>query len=125
MLGMLRTKHVVTIRSATHVPTDLMNYTLPYVVSFMSIDYQETSKFLGFIIFLGWMFWITHRSGQILLNPLLIVFGWKLYDIEYSHKGESQPRLGRALVAGELEPGKDYAQVIVQDILVIKPEASA
>jgi hypothetical protein len=53
-----------------------MNYVLPYVVSFMSIDYQVTGKFVGFLIFLGWMFLITYKSGQIMLNPLLTVFGW-------------------------------------------------
>ena len=38
-----------------------MNYTLPYVVSFMSIEYHDTGKFVGLIIFLAWMFWITYR----------------------------------------------------------------
>jgi hypothetical protein len=74
----------IIIKEAEPNPADLMSYVLPYVVSFMSIDYQETGKFVGFLIFLGWMFWITHASGQIILNPVLAVLGWKLYKIVYT-----------------------------------------
>ncbi|QKC97166.1 hypothetical protein EB231_22640 [Mesorhizobium sp. NZP2298] len=56
LLAALRPYTPITVRSASHVPADLMNYSLPYVVSFMSIDYQDTGKFIGFLIFLAWMF---------------------------------------------------------------------
>jgi hypothetical protein len=93
--------HLIEVK---YVPADLMNYTLPYVVSFMSIEYQDTGKFIGLIIFLGWMFWITFRAGQIILNPLLIAFGWRLYDIKYRYAGSQNLYSGFALVkdAGKL-----------------------
>lgn len=122
-LAVVRPKQEIAIGEAKHVPTDLMNYTLPYVVSFMSIDYQEQGKFIGFLIFLGWMFWITYKSGQIILNPLLIVLGWRLYDISYTFAGSSGAQSGNALVKGRIEAGRRYRQAPVQDILIIKTDS--
>jgi hypothetical protein len=121
-LSVVKPKHHITIGQAKPIPAELMNYTLPYVVSFMSIDYQETGKFVGFVIFLAWMFWITHRSGQILLNPVLIAFGWRYYDVSYRFAGDKEDRNSNALVRGVIEAGEQHRQIAVQDILIIKPE---
>ena len=96
-----------------------MNYTLPYVVSFMSFGYQETGKFVGLIVFLGWMFLISHRSGQVILNPLLIVFGWRHYEIKYIFAGDSRELNAKALSKDTLEPGMHCNQTFLQDILVV------
>jgi hypothetical protein len=119
-LVLVRTSQDVVVREAEYVPTDLMNYTLPYVVSFMGINYHETDKFIGFCVFLTWMFWITHKSGQVLLNPILIALGWRLYNVTYNFPGSGDAYKGRALVKGYLEPGR-YRQWPVQDIQIIKP----
>lgn len=110
----------ITIIEADYVPTDLMNYTLPYVVSFVSIEYHETGKFIGFLIFLGWMFWISYKSGQIILNPLLIALGWRLYSTSYHFMGSPDIHKTKALVHGYLTPG-NYKQWPIQDIQIIKP----
>jgi hypothetical protein len=119
-LAAVRPKQEVRITEAKHTPADLMNYTLPYIVSVMSIDYQESGKFVGFLIFLGWMFWITYKSGQIILNPLLIVLGWRLYEVSYTFAGSTDPQTGNALVKGRIEAGQRYRQQPVQDVLIIK-----
>lgn len=123
-LVLVRPSLDVEITDAEYVPTDLMNYTLPYVVSFMSIDYQETGKFIGFLVFLIWMFWITYRAGQIILNPVLIALGWRLYSISYRYSGSDDEFKTRALVSGHLVPG-GHKQYPLQDIQIIKPEDSA
>lgn len=119
-LALVHPTQDVTISEAEYVPTDLMNYTLPYVVSFMGINYHETDKFVGFCVFLAWMFWITHKSGQVFLNPILIALGWRLYNVTYNFAGSADAHKGRALVKGYLEPGR-YKQWPVQDIQIIKP----
>ncbi|MEQ8694889.1 MAG: hypothetical protein RIC85_06235 [Gammaproteobacteria bacterium] len=124
-LAIVSPKVPIVVRSLKYVPTDLMNYTLPYVVSFMSLDYQEAGKFIGFVIFLVWMFWITYRSGQIVLNPILIAFGWRLYDITYSFPGKETERSALALVSGHLGPDERHNQLAFQEILVIKPKREA
>jgi hypothetical protein len=123
VLALVKPKHEIVMLEAKYIPTDLMNYTLPYVVSFMSIDYQDMSKFIGLAIFLAWMFWITYRSGQVLLNPLLIVFGWRLYDLRYRFPAEPKDveHTARALSRGPIEAGETHRQVPLADILAIKP----
>ena len=126
VLAVVKPKHEIALTDAKYVPTDLMNYTLPYVVSFMSIDYQDAAKFVGLTIFLGWMFWITFRSGQIFLNPVLIVFGWRLYDIQYYFASDAKQvkRSSRALSKVPLEAGETRLQTALADILLIKPNSS-
>jgi hypothetical protein len=103
------------------VPADLMNYTLPYIVSFMSLDYGDLTKLAGFAAFLGWVLLITVRSGQLLMNPVLTVFGWQLFEIEFTYDGGSTTsHEGVALVRGGLEPGTTVAQQAVQNIVIIK-----
>ena len=69
------------VTESKHVPADLINYVIPYVVSFMSLDYEQTPKLFGFAVFLIWIFWITYKSGQIALNPVLAVLGLSLIHI--------------------------------------------
>ena len=80
----------ICVSKAKHIPAELIGYSLPYVVSFMNLEYQDSGKFIGLIIFLAWMFIIHYRSGQIILNPLLIVFGWRLYEIQYSFPNDKK-----------------------------------
>jgi len=119
-LALIKPKQEIEIEDIKYVPTDLMNYTLPYIVSFMSIDYQDTGKFVGFSVFLAWMFWISHRSGQIVLNPLLISLSWRLYETSYRFAGSADTHSGRALVKGHLARGP-FKQSLLQDIQIIKP----
>ena len=111
----------VDVLEAEYVPADLMNYTLPYVVSFMSIDYQETGKFIGFLVFLVWMFWITYRAGQVTLNPVLIAMGWRLYTISYRFVGSQKVFRTSALSKGHLFPG-GHRQYPLQEVLIMKPK---
>ena len=121
VLASVRPKLEIVLVEAKYIPTDLMNYTLPYVVSFMSIDYQDMSKFVGLVIFLAWMFWITFKSGQVLLNPLLIVFGWRLYELKYRFTSDKQERISRALAKGPIDAGETHQHTNISDILMIKP----
>jgi hypothetical protein len=121
VLALVKPKHEIVLVEAKYIPTDLMNYTLPYVVSFMSIDYQDMSKFVGLVIFLAWMFWITYKAGQILLNPLLIAFGWRLYELRYHFASDKQEHISRALSKGSIDSGETHLHTNIADILMIKP----
>lgn len=121
VLSVVRSKTPIDVTEAKYVPAELMSYTLPYVVSFMSLDYQETGKFVGLLIFLMWIFLITHRSGQIILNPLLIVFGWRLHEIRYVYPGNATEYVGRAFSKVPLEPNMRYLKTVIQDAMIIRP----
>lgn len=120
VLWLAKAKRSIVIVDAKYVPTDLINYTLPYVVAFMAIEYHETGKFFGFLVFLAWMFWITYRSGQIILNPLLIAFGWRLYDISYTFPGDNTKQNGKALADGIIAPGDRPSYTTVQDVVIVR-----
>jgi hypothetical protein len=119
------TRRPIILAEARYIPADLMNYTLPYVVSFMSLDYRETGKFVGLLIFLGWMFWITYKSGQLIMNPILIAFGWRHYEISYTHPGDAVTRSGTALAKGQISPGDRVAHNAIQDVLIIRQDKTA
>ncbi|MDV4157125.1 hypothetical protein R1480_22105, partial [Rhizobium brockwellii] len=50
-LATVKPKTPVDIKEAKYIPAELMAYTLPYVVSFMSLEYKDTGKFVGLLIF--------------------------------------------------------------------------
>lgn len=99
------------------IPNEIINYTFPYVVSFMGIAYEDPQKLLGFGVFLIWMFSITYKSGQILMNPLLLIFGWRLYEATISINNIEKDI--RVLKYGPLTCGPTQAQTI-QDFYIIK-----
>ena len=126
VLSTVRPKTPVRVHEVKYIPAELMSYTLPYVVSFMSLDYKDTGKIVGLLIFLGWMFLITYKSGQLILNPLLAVFGWRLYEVSLSYPGDDKRYPVRAMSKDDLQlPGQAVAATI-QDVMLIKskkPEA--
>lgn len=115
----VKAKRSIKIISAKHSPAELINYSIPYVVSFMSIGYDDAGKFIGLIIFLAWMFWLSHMSGQIILNPVLIAFGWRFYEITYCHVGNETKQTGFALAQYDVHANEQWKHTQIQDILVL------
>lgn len=105
------------VKSSKSIPNDIINYVFPYVVSFMGISYDTPEKMLGFVVFLLWMFAITYKSGQIVMNPLLLMFGWKLYEAKIIINGNE--RDVRVLKKGSLPPGY-YKFQSIQDFYISK-----
>lgn len=110
----------IKIKTVKQTPSDLMNYVLPYIVSFMSIDYMQEAKFFGFIIFLLWLFWLSYKSGQVILNPILLVLNWRMYEIVYSYPGNDKDEFSGVVLSNEiLEPNTKSRAQDVQSVIVI------
>jgi hypothetical protein len=107
----------VAVKRAKATPNEIINYTFPYVVSFMGITYDDPQKLIGFGVFLLWMFAITHKSGQILMNPLLLILGWRLHEATIVIRGVEKDV--RILKLGRLDPGMAAVQTI-QDFYIVK-----
>jgi hypothetical protein len=105
----------IEVTSAKPIPNEIINYVFPYVVSFMGIAYDQQEKLIGFFIFLLWLFAITYKSGQIIMNPLLLMFGWNLYEANITVNNTT--RAVRMLKRGKLSIGKHHAQTI-QDFYI-------
>ena len=110
-------KFQMNVISARPIPNDLINYVFPYVVSFMGLDLGDDGDFYAFLLFIAWLFLITYRSGQVLLNPLLLAMGWQLYEVEASIEGNL--RSVKALKCGKLKSGDDLKSCLVQGIYVL------
>ncbi|MFI7866617.1 MULTISPECIES: hypothetical protein [Ectopseudomonas] len=109
--------HQLTVTDSKTVPNDLINYVFPYVVSFMGLDLASDGKFYGFLVFLAWMFLITYRSGQILMNPLLLAIGWQLHELNVTTAGK--PRSVIALAKTKVNPGDTLKFCVIQGIYVL------
>lgn len=107
----------MTIDECKAVPNDLINYVFPYIVSFMGVELGSTGKVLGFGLFLAWLFLISYRSGQILMNPLLLAVGWQLYEIQADIEGNK--RSLRALSRDIVVPRQKLRSCLVQGIYVL------
>jgi len=62
---------------------DLINYTIPYIVSFFGFDLSKTEDVISLSLFLLLMFLLTVKSKSVFMNPILLLGGYNLYDIDY------------------------------------------
>ena len=77
---------VLSIKSRS---LDLINYTIPYIVSFFGFDLSKTEDVVSLVIFLSLMLLLTIKSKSVFMNPLLLLAGYNLYDMEYEFDGKS------------------------------------
>ncbi|WP_156372185.1 hypothetical protein [Acidovorax sp. Leaf78] len=117
MMNGLYAYSTLEVLDSKSVPNDLINYVFPYVVSFMGIDLGAEGKFYGFLLFILLMFVITYRSGQILMNPFLLVSGWQLYELNILTEG--QKRCVKALSQDQIQPGDRLESCLVHGIYVL------
>ena len=122
LLKHLRGTTEMTIEESRTIPNDLINYVFPYIVSFMGVELGGTGKVLGFGLFMLWMFLISYRSGQILMNPLLLAVGWQLYEVKASIEGKK--RSLRALSRDNVLPNQTLSSCLVQGIYVLSRTAT-
>ncbi|MGJ1237760.1 hypothetical protein ACR78I_22735 [Sphingobacterium multivorum] len=78
----------VNIKSVKNRSVDLINYTIPYIVSFFSFDLSKIEDMISLSIFLLLMLLLTIKSKSIFMNPILLLAGYNLYDLEYEFNGK-------------------------------------
>jgi high-affinity Fe2+/Pb2+ permease len=83
----------------------------------MGLDLGVNGKFFGFLLFIVLMFVITYRSGQILMNPFLLVAGWQLYELNIVTEGHK--RCVKALSEEPVRSGDRLDSCLVHGIYVL------
>lgn len=78
----------VKIRSIKSRSVDLINYTIPYIVSFFGFDLSKIEDVVSLTIFLCLMLLLTIKSKSVFMNPILLLAGYNLYDLEYEFDGK-------------------------------------
>ena len=81
---------IVTPRTIRTKANELVNYTIPYMISFFGFDLSSTRDILVFLCFMALMCFLTIRTQSIFVNPLLALAGYGLYDVTYEERGSTR-----------------------------------
>lgn len=93
----------VTVRSVSNKSGELVNYTIPYMISFFAFDLGNWNEVVAFLAFLALMYVLTVRTQNIFINPLLAILGYSLYDVAF--RDGDVDRQGALLAREELHAG--------------------
>lgn len=78
----------ITIKKVSNRSGELINYSIPYMISFFVMDLGDTKLLFSFLFFMIIMFVITMKTHNIFLNPILACMGYNLYDVRYERDGK-------------------------------------
>jgi len=93
----------VKVKSVKNRSADLINYTIPYILSFFGFDLSKWGDVISLAIFLLIMMLLTIKSKSVFLNPILALRGYGLYDLEYKFNNQEYSVI--VLCKEELRPG--------------------
>lgn len=79
----------VKVKSVKGRSIDLINYTIPYIVSFFGFDLSKIEDVVSLALFLLLMLLMTIKSKSVFMNPILLLAGYNLYDLEYEFDSKS------------------------------------
>jgi hypothetical protein len=96
----------VRVKSVKNRSSDLINYTIPYIVSFFGFDLSKMEDVISLSIFLLLLLFLTVRSKSVFLNPVLLLAGYNLYDLEYTFDKKNDAKI--VLSKYELKVGERY-----------------
>ncbi|MDR2653258.1 MAG: hypothetical protein LBC68_13300 [Prevotellaceae bacterium] len=94
----------VTVTEIKNRSVDLINYTIPYIVSFFGFDLSKIEDIFSLTIFLILLLLLTIKSKSIFMNPILLIAGYNLYDLEYKFDGKKRETI--ALSKYEMKNGE-------------------
>lgn len=73
----------VKVLSVSNKSGELINYSIPYMISFFVMDLSKTKLLLSFGFFMFIMYVLTLKTHNIFINPILAVIGYNIYDVTY------------------------------------------
>lgn len=83
----------VTVKVVKNRSVDLINYTIPYIVSFFGFDLAKVEDIISLSIFLLLLLLLTIKSKSVFMNPILLLAGYNLYDLEYEFDGKPYSKI--------------------------------
>ena len=96
----------VTVVEIKNRSVDLINYTIPYIVSFFGFDLSKMEDIFSLTIFLTLLLLLTVKSKSVFMNPILLVAGYNLYDVEYEFDGKKHETI--ALSKYKMKKGERF-----------------
>src|SRR5574344_947079 len=94
----------------------LVNYCVPYMLSFFAVDLSNINQVMSFIFFMILMYIMTMKTSNLFLNPILLILGYKLFEVEYEDNNIRYSE--NFLVSGnQMQIGNDVRIVKITDTL--------
>lgn len=73
----------IMVKRVSNRSGELINYSIPYMISFFIMDLGNINQVLSFVFFMVIMYWLTLKTHNIFINPILACLGYNLYDVCY------------------------------------------
>lgn len=86
--------------------SDLINYTVPYIVSFFGFNLDKMDDIISLSLFMLLMLVLTIKSKSVFLNPILLIAGYNLYDLKFEFNKKNESKI--VLSQFELKKGEIY-----------------
>ncbi len=96
----------VTVKEVKNRSIDLINYTIPYIVSFFGFDLSKVEDIISLSIFLMLLLLLTIKSKSVFMNPILLLAGYNLYDLEFEFDGKLSSTV--VISKHEMKPKERY-----------------
>lgn len=77
----------VIVKSVSNQSGELINYSIPYMISFFVMDLGDLKLLLSFAFFMLIMYMLTMKTHNIFINPILAVMGYNIYEVRYERNG--------------------------------------
>lgn len=87
MRGIKNSDRPVTILNVSNRSGELINYSIPYMISFFVTDLGDKQLALSFLFFMLIMYFLTLKTHNIFVNPILALLGYNLYDVTFVRDG--------------------------------------
>ncbi len=73
----------VRILKVSNKSGDMFTYTIPYMISFYNFNLGDWKTLLCLLVFMGIMFLLSYKTQNMLVNPVLALAGYGLYDCQF------------------------------------------
>jgi len=96
----------IKIERVSNCSNELINYTIPYIVSFLGLDLGKWQDIFAFAIFMILLCLLTIKTQSLFINPILAILGYGLYDTQFTENNISKNSI--FLSNQELKVGESY-----------------
>ncbi|SBT11940.1 hypothetical protein [Vibrio celticus] len=80
----------IEVIAAKSRSSEVVNYTIPYMISFVAFDLSKWQDITSLFLFLAVLCLLSVRSQSVFINPILAALGYGLYDCKYSEAGNEK-----------------------------------
>ena len=116
-MSRLKGQFRITVCRVTLRSNDLINYSIPYLISFFGVDFGKWQDVTALSMFIVLIFILSHNTQSIFIKQTLALLGYGLYEIDF--KEGTKQKTGLFLAKDDLVPNTEYAMERISRFLYI------